>query len=179
MKKQRLTKGQIQVYIGTGKGKTTAAVGLAVRAAGQGLSVCLVQFLKDASGGELNSLRKLKVRVLNLLKMSSCWESLNKQEKLLLKKEIPKAFSQVSEIIKGGGYDVVILDEINFLLAKHLFKTAEILKILKSKPPTVEVILTGRDAPVSILKIADLVTRMTALKHPFHKGIKARKGIEY
>ncbi len=177
--KPRLDRGLVQVYTGEGKGKTTAALGLAARAVGQGLRVCFLQFLKDKSGGEALSARRLGIHLIRFPGTFCFGCRLSQEEKAELKVEIQQAFSRTEEIIESGRYDLVILDEINFVLYKRLIKVKDALRLIKNKPSPVELVLTGRYAPKSLIRAADLVTEMLEVKHPLQLGIKPRKGIEY
>lgn len=181
---RRLKKGFIQVYTGDGKGKTTAALGLAFRAVGQGLKVYMIQFLKSSrlSSGEFK-MRDAIGNNFRLRRFNTPWWSLRsfgndnhvKKMKKILKKEI----ILLKNIISSGKYNLIILDEINICLFYRLIDLKEIMDIIKDKPKDVELVLTGRYAPEELVKTADLVTEMKMIKHPFLKRIKARKGIEY
>jgi len=166
----------IQVYTGNGKGKTTAALGLALRASGAGLKVYIGQFIKGRRYSELNSVKKLKNVKLEQLG-GGCFitRSLRKRDISLAKKGLEK----IKKIISRRIYDVVILDEINIALNLKLLRLDEVIQLIKEVPKTTELILTGRCAPPQILKIADLVSEIKEVKHYFKKGIKARKGIEF
>ncbi|MCD5397359.1 cob(I)yrinic acid a,c-diamide adenosyltransferase [candidate division NPL-UPA2 bacterium] len=177
--KPKLERGLIQVYTGKGKGKTTAAMGLAARAVGQGLRVCFLQFLKDKPSGEVASTRKLGICLIRFPGTFCFGRRLSQEEKSKLKAEMQQAFFRTEEIVKSGRYDLVILDEINFVLYKRLIKVKDALQLIKNKPSSVELVLTGRYAPPDLIRAADLVTEMLEVKHPFQRGIKSRKGIEY
>ena len=177
--KPKLKQGLGQVYTGEGKGKTTAAMGLAARAVGQGLRVCILQFLKDKPSGEVSSARKLGVRLVRFPGAFCLGRRLSREEKSRLKAKMQQAFSLTEEIVESGQYDLVILDELNFVLYKRLIKVQDILRLIKSKPSYVELVLTGRYAPESVIRVAGLVTEMVEIKHPFRRGVKERKGIEY
>lgn len=179
----KLEKGLVQVYTGNGKGKTTAALGQGLRAVGQGLKVCLIQFLKpvEVYSGEVGAISRLGSNFC-LLKFDLV-HPLFVQDKLAaekkLQEELPKILQRVEEIVKGGDYDMVILDEINNLLAQGFVPLDWVLQLIRERPPQVELILTGRGAPERLIAVADLVTEMVDIKHPYQKGIKMRKGIEY
>lgn len=177
--KLKLARGLVQVYTGNGKGKTTAAMGLAARAAGQGFRVCFLQLLKDELSGEVPSARKLGVRLIRFPGTLCFDRCLGPEEKLRLKVRMQQAFSRIEKIVKSGQYDLVILDEVNFVLYKRLLKVKDILRLIKNKPSSAELVLTGRHAPRSLIRVANLVTEMMEVKHPFQRGVKARKGIEY
>lgn len=177
--KPKLDRGLVQVYTGNGKGKTTAAMGLAARAVGQGFRVCFLQFLKDEASGEATSARKLGIRLIKFPGTFCFGRSLSREEKSKLKEQMQEAFSRTEKIVRSGQYDLVILDEINFVLHKRLIKVKDILRLMKNKPSHVELVLTGRYAPQSLIRAADLATEMLEVKHPFQQEIKSRKGIEY
>lgn len=169
-------KGFIQIYTGDGKGKTTAALGLAMRAVGHGLKIAFIQFMKKWEYGELKSARKLgiEIRQFGIRKF--------------VKKGRPpkKAFEEAEEgmkfaksVVMSGKYDIVVLDEINTAVDFGLVQKSEALKLIEERPEHVELVLTGRGAPDEFIKIADLVTEMREVKHPFRKGVMARRGIEY
>jgi len=171
------TRGLIQIYTGDGKGKTTAALGLALRAGGQGMKVIIIQFIKgDRTGGEhLFAAQYHPFEIVQLNTGDSFTQSL---EELRSTTEQTLAFAE--KTILGGGYDdVVILDEIFVAVNKGLVSTEQVLSLMSKKPESMELILTGRGAPKEIIEQADLVTEMVAVKHPLIKGIKARRGIEY
>ena len=179
-----MKRGLIQVYTGEGKGKTTAALGLAMRAIGHGLNVCIVQFMKpsDFVTGELLSAERLSPQ----LKILHCGDSTvwgKGKPKSCLTQDMEKATKETLALAnfaaKKGHYDIMVLDEINVALEQRLLDLQEVLAFINDKPDNLELVFTGRGAPIEIIEIADLVTEMIQLKHPFEKGIKARKGIEY
>jgi cob(I)alamin adenosyltransferase len=179
-----LEKGLIQVYTGDGKGKTTAALGLALRAAGQGLTVAIYQFLKpDAQAtGEHQALRLYTDRIrLEILDVP--WDmttSLSDHRACVeMAAVIEQALEQAGQLAEKGLYDMLILDEIVFCLAKGLTRMEDLDRLIHRKAPRVEVIMTGRGATKELMALADLVTEMKKVKHPFDKGLSARKGIEY
>jgi cob(I)alamin adenosyltransferase len=171
-----MKKGYIQVYTGNGKGKTTAAIGLAVRATGAGLKVYFCQFLKGRPTSEIKILKTLKSHC-TLLRSGRKSFVINPQKCDF--EYASTCFSKVSKVIKDGKYDVVILDEINNAMAINLIKANELVDIIKSRPVHLEIVLTGRNISPKILKIADLVTEMKEIKHYYTRGIQARKGIEF
>jgi cob(I)alamin adenosyltransferase len=174
----KLEKGMVQVYTGNGKGKTSAAFGLALRAIGRGLKVYIIQFIKGGFDyGELyiaDKLPNLKLKAFGRGKFVT--EKPPAKEDVKLAEE---ALKLAEETVKGGEYDIVILDEINVALNLKLIKTEKVIELIKKKPKHVELILTGRYAPDEIIEAADLVTEMREVKHPYNKGFQARKGIEY
>jgi len=176
----KLTKGLIQVYTGEGKGKTTAAFGLALRAAGSGLKVGIFQFLKakDLPGGELALAKKFKK--VKIFKNNQTHPMFDEDTSLeALKTNAKILFAAAEKAGKSGKYDMVILDEINNCVFGGLISEAQVLRLLKNKAETTELVLTGRNLSQKILKAADLVTEMKMIKHPYEKGVAARKGIEY
>lgn len=171
-------KGLIQVYTGDGKGKTTAALGLALRAAGYNLRTYIGQFLKGQHYGELDSVKMLSplvtIEQFGRKKFIKVTEGFEEQDQKLAEQGLKKCL----KAMLGGQYDIVILDEINVAMYFGLVKEEDVLKFLDQKPDTVEVILTGRYAPASIIERADLVTEMVNRKHYYDRGVQARKGIE-
>lgn len=168
----------VQVYTGNGKGKTTAALGLALRALGHGMKVYMIQFMKgDKNYGEIISAKKLKnFKIVQFGRK----EFVSKKKPAKVDIEFArKALAHANQVIKKGRYDIVILDEINVALDFKLIKLEEVLNLIKTKPSETELILTGRSAPKKLIEIGDLVTEMKALKHPYQKGVLGRKGIEY
>ena len=175
-----MIKGLIHVYTGEGKGKTTAAFGLAMRAAGQGKKVLILQFLKSGvkDSGVLNILKKSHIKVLKFKGQTS--PLFDPEVKLSkLKESIAKAITTTIKAIRSDSYDVIILDEFNTLLSNGFADTRDIYKIFEAKHERLELVFTGRGAPIELIKRADYVTEMKMIKHPFNKGLKARKGIEF
>lgn len=176
----KLSKGLVQVYTGNGKGKTTAAIGQAIRAYGHNLKICIFQFLKpeDRFSGELVALKKLNIKVIRHKEPYSFKLPTEKSEIDKFKNSLIEMLNKVKEAFKE--YDMIILDEINILPYLKIIDTKTILDLITQKPDNVELILTGRNAPSELIHKADLVTQMEALKHPYvEKGLSARKGIEY
>ena len=179
MAETRLSRGLIQVYTGDGKGKTTCALGLALRAVGQGLQVYMVQFMKGRETGEAKAAADrlapdMTLRYFGrpgLVNLRS-----PAPEDLAL---IREAWDLARQVILAGEHDLVILDEINLALTFKLVPLAEALKVLGERPAWVEVVLTGRQAPPELVELADLVTEMRPLKHYYETGVKARRGIEW
>ncbi|MFQ5758183.1 MAG: cob(I)yrinic acid a,c-diamide adenosyltransferase [Candidatus Bathyarchaeia archaeon] len=178
MKRKRLEKGFTQVYTGDGKGKTSAAFGLALRAIGRGLKVYVIQFIKGGFDyGELhiiNSLPNFKLKAFGRGKFITEMPPTDEDVKLA-----NKAFELAQEVVGSNEYDVVILDEINVALNLKLVDVKEVVDLIRDKPEHVELVLTGRNAPPEIIEIADLVTEMKEIKHPYTRGLPPRKGIEY
>jgi len=171
-------KGMIQVYTGTGKGKTTAALGLAMRALGHGLTVYIIQFMKgNIRYGELETARQLSPNV--VIKQMGRKTFVNRDNPDKIDIELAqKAFELAREVITSGEYDIVVLDEINVAVDYGLISLETLLDLLDSRPPHVELILTGRDARKEVIERADLVTEMVEGKHYYGEGIHSREGIE-
>ena len=171
--------GLIHIYCGDGKGKTTAAVGLAVRCAGRGNKVLLVQFLKSRDSGELYSLAKLPdIEVMRGKESKKFTFQMNEEEKHALLIVHNKMFEQVLAKIKNGGYSLLILDEVIGALNAKVFEMPKLIEFLRHKPENLEVVLTGRNPAPELVEIADYVSEMRKVKHPMDKGIMAREGIE-
>jgi cob(I)alamin adenosyltransferase len=174
----KLEKGLVQVYTGNGKGKTTASFGLALRAIGRGLKVYIIQFIKGGFDyGELYIADKLPGLTLKAYGRGK-FISEKKPDKIDIDLA-REALKEAQDVVKRGEVDVVILDEINVALTLKLVEIEKVLKLIKEKPDQMEIVLTGRNAPVEIVQAADLVTEMIEIKHPYNAGFKARKGIEY
>ena len=179
-----LKEGLVQIYTGDGKGKTTAAFGLALRAAGQGNKVLIYQFLKPPSLdiGERFALELGAVRI-RVETLGIEWDMAKsfEDEKLVAqtKVAIKEAIERIAETGEKKFYDVLILDEIVFCISKGLAELEDIKNLIERRDPTVEIVLTGRGASSELMKLADLVTEMKNVKHPFDKGVEARRGIEF
>ena len=168
--------GVIHVYTGNGKGKTTAALGLALRAAGAGFKVYIGQFIKGRKCSELKAIKKFKNIKLEQFG-TGCFI-----KKELTQKDIEFAlsgFKKIRKVISGKKYNLVILDEVNLALALGLLPQSEAVSLFKKVPAEIELILTGRNAPKEILKIAHLVSEIKEKKHYYKNGVKAREGIEF
>ncbi len=175
-----MKKGYLQVYTGDGKGKTTAALGLGFRAVGRGLKVIMFQFLKGAPSGEMDSVTLLEGRfkIIRLAETKKFFGSMVEAEKAELKTRLQAELKQVEEVLAGSACDILILDEIMAAYHGGLLSIEEIISLIDRKPPTMELILTGRRAPEAIIARADLVTEMRPIKHYMDKGVPARIGIE-
>jgi cob(I)alamin adenosyltransferase len=169
-------KGYVQVYTGDGKGKTTAAIGLAVRAVGAGLKIFIGQFVKGMDYSELKSLERfspqMKVKQYGRAKFV---HSKPAEEDFAAARA---GYEEIKEIIKSGQYDLVILDEANIAVYFKLLSVEELLTLIDEKPESVELIFTGRKADPRLIERADLVTEMREVKHYYSKGVLAREGIE-
>jgi len=196
--------GMVHVYTGTGKGKTTASLGLALRAVGHNLKVFIVQFMKSGDTGELFAIERY---VPNIKLVQVGKDALDEKQMKIFsykKQEEKRSENKLTEdevyvflpdddereasrrglelakkVIMKGEVDLVILDEINCCLEKKLIPVEEILELIKNKPDHVELILTGRGAPQALMDAADYVSEVRRVKHPYDRGILARKGIEY
>lgn len=170
--------GLIQVYTGKGKGKTTAALGLALRAWGRGLRVVVIQFMKVGDEyGEISALRKISgIDLFQYGRNQLITKGKHSPEDVrLAKKGLRKAKASLS----GKKYDVVILDEVNVVAYFGIVTPEEVMDVVRSRAPDVEVVMTGRNAPKLFIDEADLVTEMRMIKHPYDAGVLARAGIEY
>lgn len=176
----KLRQGLVQVYTGDGKGKTTAALGQGLRSCGRGLKVYMVQFLKGGDTGELHSVEKLHplFQIFRFEKKRGFFWTLSEQEKKELVEDINNGFEFVKRVVSGNECDILIIDELLGVLGNKLLETDKVVELLKSKPATMEIIITGRNVPDEILEIADLVTEMREVKHYFRSGVPAREGIE-
>jgi cob(I)alamin adenosyltransferase len=172
---QKARRGLIQIYTGEGKGKTTAALGLSLRAVGRGLKVCFIQFCKGQTSGEHLFVDKYPVFEIIHLSHSNVFTAPD----AVLQKEAQDTLKLAEEKITSGQYDLVILDEINIAVYRNFLTPAEVLALLDKKPPEMEVVLTGRYAQADLVKRADLVTEMKLVKHPYYEDVPARLGIEF
>lgn len=166
----------IHIYTGNGKGKTTAALGLAIRAAGAGLKIFIGQFLKGRKYSELNSLKKIKNINIEQFGNKCFLKEKPKAQDIILAK---KGLAKIKKVIKSKKFDIVILDEVNIALHLGLLGIQELIDVIKSSPRNVELILTGRYAHPQLIKLADYVTEMKEIRHPFRKKISGRRGIEF
>ena len=179
-----LEKGLVQIYTGDGKGKTTAAFGLALRAAGQGNKVLIYQFLKPPSLdiGERFALQLGAVRI-RVESLDVPWDMSTSfdDEKAVAQMQaaISEVLERIAETAEKRFYDCVILDEIVFCLSKGLAKLEDVKKIINRRDSRVEIVLTGRGVTQELMEMADLVTEMKNVKHPFDKGVGARRGIDF
>lgn len=186
--------GLVHILTGDGNGKTTSAVGIAVRAAGRGLSVAFIQFLKGGLSSELSSMEKLGITVISGTKhclQASAHEKMLKEKGFTIfckdcfvindedKKLTAAAFKSAQEFSSSGKYDLLILDEIFWAILEKLVSEDQLLSLIKSKHPSCELILTGRGATQKIEDASDYVTYVNKIKHPFDKGTLSRAGIDY
>ncbi|MEM4554230.1 MAG: cob(I)yrinic acid a,c-diamide adenosyltransferase [Candidatus Anstonellaceae archaeon] len=186
--------GLVHILVGNGNGKTTSAVGIVARASGHGLKVALIQFLKSGLSGEVFALKKLGVLVVSKTKFcpnqqkhkaqllkkgfvifcKDCF-AINEYDKKLCK----AAFSKAKRLCSSGKYDLVVLDEILWAISEDLIEEAELLELISSRHPRCEIIITGRKASKALMELADYVSEVKKIKHPFDKGIISRAGIDY
>lgn len=174
-------KGFIIVYTGNGKGKTTAALGLCVRAVGQNKKIGIIQFVKsDWEYGELIGVKQLSPEIDIQTLGAGCVGIMGDDKHIEEHREAAnRTLDAAKKAIKSDKYDILILDEINVAVSLGLITTSEVLELLKNKPVNLNVVLTGRNAPDELIELADLVTEMKEIKHPFQKDIPARKGIDF
>lgn len=178
-------KGLVIVHTGPGKGKTTAALGLGFRAVGQGLRVLMVQFIKGSwHYGELDAARLLNTALgedrFQITPMGRGFVKVGVEkpdpEDVRL---VEEAWNFGAEAITSGRHDLVILDEINYAISYHMLDASKVVDALRGKPQALHIVLTGRNAHPSIVEVADLVTEMREVKHPYQQGVVAQRGIEY
>ena len=172
--------GLIHIYCGNGKGKTSAAAGLAVRSAGWGKRILFTRFLKNENSGELKVLDKIpEIEVLHLKKSYGFYSSLNAEEKKEAEEMYRKLWKETMQLISGGSYDVLVVDEFMAAYNYGLIPQEEALCFLKEKPEGLEVVLTGRNPDPRLVELADDVSEIRRIRHPIDRGVQARKGIEY
>ncbi len=169
-------KGYVQVYTGDGKGKTTAALGLALRAAGAGLRVYIAQFIKGGDYSEITALERFPELITVKQYGRGCFIQGKPEEEDVRLAEA--AVTEVEEIMASGNYQMVILDEANVATFFNLLPVERLIECIRKKPDAVELVITGRRADPRIMEMADLVTEMKEVKHYYHNGVEARVGIE-
>lgn len=169
-------KGYVQVYTGNGKGKTTAAFGQALRAAGAGLRVFIAQFVKGMEYSEHKAMERFSDLITLKQYGRDCFINQAPTEEDI--RAAKQGYDDVAEIIRSGDYQMVILDEANIAVHYNLFSARDLVALINMKPQDLELVITGRDADPMVLEKADLVTEMVEIKHYFQNGIGARKGIE-
>ncbi len=169
------------VYTGKGKGKTTAALGIALRATGYKKKICMIQFIKGSwHYGEMESSKRLEPEF-EMVAIGKGFVGIidDKSPKEDHQKIAKEAIRISNEKIQSGKYDIVILDEVNYAVNLNLISLDDVLDLIKSKPENVDLVLTGNYAKEEVIEAADLVTEMKEIKHPFQKGIKAKEGIDF
>ena len=174
------TKGLLMVNTGDGKGKTTAAIGVMVRAAGRGLHCCMIQFMKSKSDryGEHESLEKLGIEV-HTMGAGFTWDTEDKNVDIRTSEE---TWALCVDKMRSEDYDLLVFDELVYVLDYKFLNSESVLdeiKEIRQKQPHLHIIVTGRNAPAELIEAADLVTEMKEIKHPFHAGIYAQQGIEF
>jgi cob(I)alamin adenosyltransferase len=174
---KRERRGLLVVYTGHGKGKTTAALGMVFRALGRGMRVTVVQFIKGKwKTGERLFAEKVPELRFHVMGLGFTWES----DDLGRDKAAARAAWETARTeILSGERDLVVLDEITYAFHYDFVELGEVLEVLRARPPQVHVVVTGRNAPESLVEVADLVTEMTLVKHPFESGIKAQLGVDF
>lgn len=177
---QEKTRGLLMVHTGNGKGKTTSALGLMMRAAGRGLKCCMIQFMKSRSDryGEHESAEKLGIEV-HTMGDGFTWDTKNPEQDIKTARE---TWSLCVEKLRSGDYDMIVLDELVYVLSYQWLPVDEVVaefKAIRAAQPALHIVVTGRDAPAALIAAADLVTEMTEIKHPFTAGIRAQQGIEF
>ncbi len=172
--------GLMHVYMGDGKGKTTAAVGLCVRAAGTGRRTVFVQFMKGGETGEINVLKQLEqVTVLRSEKNFGFYAQMSEADKSEIKQVHNELLARVTNIVNHGECDLLILDELTYPYEWNLISKESVDELVRNKPEQLELVVTGRNPAEIFLEHADYITEMKAVRHPYERGIKARAGIEF
>ena len=177
---QEKTRGLLMVYTGHGKGKTTCALGLMMRAAGRGLNCCMIQFMKSRNDryGEHESAEKLGIEV-HTMGDGFTWDTKNPEQDRATSRA---TWGLCVEKLRSGDYDLLVFDELVYVLSYGFLPVEEVLeeiRIVRASQPALHIALIGRDAPTALVEAADLVTEMTEIKHPFNAGIRAQQGIEF
>ncbi|MGD9158839.1 MAG: cob(I)yrinic acid a,c-diamide adenosyltransferase [Desulfobacteraceae bacterium] len=171
-------KGLLMVFTGDGKGKTTSALGMALRSAGHNKKVCFIQFIKGSwKYGEMESIKKFKDTIdFHVIGKGFTWKSENLEEDKKLARE---AWDFARKMIESGKYNMIVLDEFTYLLNYNILDLESVIDTLTEKPSDLHIAITGRGAPEMLMDTADLVTEMRVVKHPYKTGIRAQKGIEF
>ena len=177
---QENTRGLLMVNTGNGKGKTTCALGLMMRAAGQGLRCCMIQFMKSRNDryGEHVAAAKLGIEV-HTMGDGFTWDTKNPEQDRRTARE---TWNLCLEKLRSGEYDLLVFDELVYVLSYNMLPVAEVVKEfqdVRASQPALHIVVTGRDAPAELIEAADLVTEMSEIKHPFNSGIRAQRGIEF
>lgn len=177
---QEKTRGLLMVNTGHGKGKTTSALGLLMRAAGRGLKCCMIQFMKSRNDryGEHESAEELGIEV-HTMGDGFTWDTKNPEQD---RKTARETWELCVEKMRSGDYDMLVFDELVYVLSYQMLPLTEVLdefKTVRESQPALHIVVTGRDAPQELIDVADLVTEMREIKHPFQQGIRAQQGIEF
>lgn len=180
----RKGQGLVIVYTGNGKGKTTAALGTALRAVGHGMRVLMIQFIKGSRRyGERVSQKYLPGFEIRSMGMGFICDGLSPEDREKHYRAIREAWKTTRTAASSGLYDMIILDELNYVIGNpqlsSVISTEEVVEFIRNKPPSLHLVITGRGAPDQLIEVADLVTEMREIKHPYHLGVKASKGIEF
>ena len=172
-----MEKGYIHIYTGPGKGKTTAALGLGLRAAGAGFIVHMIQFMKGRRYSEINSIENLPNFTIS---QHGRDEFVSKENPEQIDIDLAMdGFVHAKDLIKKNNHDMIILDELNVAVDFNLISVEKVIELIEKKPEKLELVMTGRNAHPELVKIADIVTEMLEIKHPYQQGIPARKGIDF
>lgn len=170
----------IHIYCGDGKGKTTAAIGLAVRAAGCGMKVLFARFLKNEDSGELRVLDSVpEIEVLHLKRSYGFFNTLSEETKAEVRQMYGELWDRIRKKVSGGQFQMLVIDEFMAAYRYELIDRADAIEFLEGKPEALEVVLTGRDPSPKLISLADYVSEIQKVKHPFDQGILARRGVEY
>ena len=177
---QEQTRGLFIIHTGNGKGKTTCALGLMMRAAGRGLKCCMIQFMKSRNDryGEHESAEKLGIEV-HTMGDGFTWDTKNREQDIKTARE---TWDLCVQKLRSGDYDMLVFDELVYVLSYDMLPVSEVIKEIEAirvEQPDLHIVVTGRDAPPELIAAADLVTEMTEIKHPFTSGIRAQQGIEF
>ena len=172
-----MEKGLIHIYTGGGKGKTSAAVGLCIRCSGQGYKVGFTSFMKDFESGELK--HDLPFTIFRHTPMCGFWKDLNGDKKLCAKESAEIALTDIFRIAEEEGYDLLALDEVLVAASLGCIDTKLLKKLIINKPVGLEIVMTGAVCPEEILELADYISEIHPIRHPYEKGVQARRGIEY
>jgi cob(I)alamin adenosyltransferase len=171
-------KGLILVFTGHGKGKTTAALGMSIRAAGHGLKTCFIQFIKGSwKYGEMDALARFQEEIdFHVMGRGFTWKSEDLEKDTVAAQE---AWEKAKEAIVSGEYHTIVLDEFTYLLRYGMIDTEEAIQVFRKKADDLHICITGRDAVQELIEIADLVTEMQPIKHPYQQGVRGQRGIEF
>jgi len=176
----RIEHGMVHVYTGDGKGKTTAALGLALRALGWGLRVMMIQFIKGYPNiGEIKFADKYRNGFRIHQFALDLKRDIDEQKVLARHREAEEAMRFAEEVVNSGGFDLVILDELSVAVHYGLIDVDRVLRLIRERPEHVELVITGRNAPEELIFAADYATEMRLVRHPYQEGIKARPGVDY
>lgn len=177
----KLEEGLVQVYTGDGKGKTTAALGTALRAVGRGLKVVVVELMKESpeGTGELASAERLAPELTILQFGGNFLEGVTAERFEAVRRRVQEGLAYARDVMARRDADVLVIDEIGAAVGFNVASIDDVFELIDAKPPEMELVLTGRDIPREIIDRADLATEMRLIKHPYQRGVKARKGIEY